>query len=265
MHFYTYDEWVSHNYYSQDTAQLHKGYTRIFDLSDEEYSDKEFLTIRSCWRNPIFISDFTGSPIVKPKMPEIDMDIGCLYKLKGNTNSDRSKRGCLQYIGDNLGHITSSPYIGTNMWSGYYDKFTRLEKEVFTVNLNYYDEFEKILIFQSIYSGAISFQEAGSSLEFWLSDTYPGQLGYDYMRYNCKISTDIHSDDSLMVVGAMLTFDQVSSRKYVTIEAICEPVYGHVDMDNKYDWNLLWSTFKPEEGAAYLESSIMHQEKYSYT
>ncbi len=264
MHFYTYDEWVSHDYYTQDNSVIYKGHSAVYDLSSN--SSKTYLTVRSCWRDPKFVSDYQGVPEVVPKLEPIDLGVGCLYKLQGNTNEDRSLRGCIQRLGNQLGRTYSSPYIeiapsrvGTSYYDIYEDKYEGLNKEILTIYVGSSATFEKILIFQGIYSGAIAFQDAQSSLEFYFSNRYNNQLGYNYQKYDYKINTCINSNDSLMVVGAMLTLDTVGSNRYLLIDSICEPVYGHVDMDNQYDWNLLWETYQPSAGAQYMESSIMHQ------
>ena len=258
MHMYTYDEWVAHNYYLEDSSVIYPGNIRVFDCTSNP--TKKYLTIRSCWRNPKFISSQPGSVLIKPKMPDIDLDIGCLYKLTGNTTSDRSRRGCIQEIKHQWGSLTSEPYIATSFLSYDYDIYTGLHKDLMSINLNHYEEFEEILVFQSIYSGAISFQEANSSLEFYFSDKHHGQSGYDNKTSDFKINTCIHSDDTLMIVGASISFDQTTDRHYVTIQSICEPVYGHVDMDNKYNWNLLWETYKTSNPRVLIDS-IMHYDK----
>lgn len=257
MHMYTYDEWVAHNYYLEDSSSIFPGNIRIFDFSSNP--SKKYLTIRSCWRDPKFISSSPGSVIIQPTPQEIDLDVGCLYKLTGDTASSRSRRGCVQELGNQWGSITEEPYISTDLVSYTYDPYTRLHKKILIVNLNYYSSFEEILIFQSIYSGAISFQEANSSLEFYFSNKYPSDSGYNYNVYDYKINTGIYSNDTLMVVGALVSFDQTADRHYVTIQSICEPVYGHVDMDNTFNWNLLWKNYIPS--TEILPSSVMHYKK----
>ena len=260
MHFYTYDEWVSNDYYSEDTATIYKGHTVIYDVTDNP--NKQFLTIRSCWRDPEFRSTYPGIPIIHPELEKIDLDIGCLYKLTDDTSSSLSSRGCIQELNNEVGRsVHQAPYIQLTYKRYYYDAFEGVNKEVLTLNLDPNSKFDKVLIFQSVYSGAISFQEARSSLEFYFSDKYPAYPSYNFQKYDYRINTCIHSDDSLMVVGAMLTFDHVGGNDYILIESICEPVYGHVDMDNQYDWNLLWKTYKPNPDAEILRSSIMHQAK----
>ena len=122
MHFYTYDEWVSNDYYSIDSGQLYKGDTAIFDLSDPANQDKRYLTVRSCWNDPRFKSSIVGSPVINPTMPEIDLEIGCLYKLTGNKPSTRSLRGVIQQIS---GHVYTEvfeyPYIALTENGYYYD------------------------------------------------------------------------------------------------------------------------------------------------
>ena len=125
MHFYTYDQWYSNTYYSQDNTEIAKGNTRIIDLST---IDGRYLNIRSCWKNPRFVPTLpkytnnpqfvrtlASSPIIYPKMSTIDCDIGCLYQLKyydESTSSEyRSNRGCIQPLDKQFGSFSSLPYI----------------------------------------------------------------------------------------------------------------------------------------------------------
>lgn len=259
MHFYTYDEWAAYDYYSTDTSTIYRGHTAIFDASED--SSKTYLTVRSCWKDPKFNSTYPGVPVIQPELEPIDLDIGCLYAIKEDGANHRATKGCIQYIPEyTLTHADAWPYLHLS-YRPYYNKIEGVHKKVLSINIHDYAAFDKILIFQSIYSGAISFQEARSSLEFYFSNKWERTVGYDYNQYDYRINTCINSDASIMVVGAMITFDYVGSRKYIIIDSICEPVYGHVDMSAKYNWDLLWKTFTPSKDSKILESSIMHRSK----
>lgn len=268
MHFYTYDEWLADSYYTKDSTVLLKNETKVYDLSDPP---GRYLTIRSCWSNISYISNTIDSSLMALTPYHIDCDIGCLWKLTGEYYSGR--KGCIQEIDDMIGNIAETPWIEINdraersQKSGivqvYYDNFNDQYKKILTIDLNYQRQMSSILIFQSIYSGAISFQDATTNLEFFFSDYYGGNSNYDYQTYDFKINTEIYCNDSLMVVGALLTFDHNSYGDYLIIESLCQPVYGHVDMDMRYNWGLRWNCFKPPAGAALMPESLMHYTKHA--
>lgn len=274
MHFYTYDEWVSNSYYSVDTREITPSRTQMYDLT--ENTDKDYLIVRSCWRNPEFVSSYSQSPSIVPTMSTIDCDIGCLYQLRDPTDSSidkysnegkilyRSRRGVIQEIGNSNGSFSSIPYIVRNSVIRF-DDFTQQNKKSVCINIGAHrrsNVFDRILIFQSVYSGAISFEEMNSNLEFYFSDSNDNSS--TYKKFDYKINTNMNSSDSLMIVGALLTFDNFGTdqlRSYLTIESVCKFVYGHVDMDNEYEVNNLWSCFQHPASSRPLESSIMHYTK----
>lgn len=288
MHFYTYDEWVANATYSKDDKDISVGESRAYKLYDAHLGSedvvKTYLKIRSCWRNPVFISTYSKSiPIIKPTTPEIDCDLGCLYEYEftNSRTTTEIRKGCIQNLNDMLGTSTNrmryEPYINLQ-YEEEFNNFTQQLQEVMTVNLRNqlrdqvkdndypypYHVFNRILVFQSIYSGSISYQEMNGSLEFYFTDDVNDN---NIKTYDCRISTDLNSSDSLMLAAAMLRFDRLYevvdgnrrlSAVYLNIENLSRFVYGHVDMDHKFDWNLRWETFQPPENAEILDSSIMH-------
>lgn len=275
MHFYTFDDWKSNSYYSKDNKEISKGTSRVIELTQEYVTRNPLLSIRSCFCQPTFVSTYSGTPSIIPKMPTIDLDVGCLYKLKDGTT------GSIQYLEDHTGNRGQSPFIELDPSEEYYDDYTDLYKEILTIDLfrHWYSQvnYDKILIFQSIYSGAISFQESNCSLEIfpcnqysWRYNITTGEIEhnseYDYKSYEYKINTNMYSDTSLMIASALITFDTFSSdgvtKKYMTIDSICDFAYGQSDLASRYGWNsMLWKGFIPPSSAEYLESSIMHYTK----
>lgn len=263
MHFYTYDEWVANNYYSKDNKEIIKNQSQTYSVTDT------YLTIRSCWRNPKFISTYSTTSQVGPTLDKIDCDLGCLYELETKDNNNQYIQGCIQflkpYASNSLGDLDTPPFIKFYDNEEYFDSFSGLNKEILAINLDnvFYDStpiIRRMLIFQSIYSGSISFETTNSSLEFSFSSVEPYSVNYDYTSYNSKIYTNMHSNDSLMIVGCELTFLNVDSELYVTIQNICDFVYGHVDMADRFNYRtLLWETYQPSNNI--LESSIMHYHK----
>lgn len=278
MHFYTYDEWLANSYYSIDSSEISKGSTQIYQLKDHDY----YLHIRSCWKDPKFVSTMGSDASVTPELSKIDLDVGCLYKMKPTSEPEtqeeyRKNRGCIQELGGNFGdprdtYVNTFPYIkilGAYVGSDvepivYEDKFSGQHKTVMVVNLRQFSKFEKILVFQSIYSGAVSFEEANSSLELLFTNlsTVPNTIysgGPSVQDYNYLIKTNLYSGDSLMLAALLLSFSSVGSKNFLTIQNLSQFVYGHNDMSNQFDWTVLWKCFEPQ--GPWMESSIMHQEK----
>lgn len=265
MHFYTYDEWYNNAYYSKDNTEIPTGNTRIVPLAD---ISEKYLTIRSCYKNPEFISTYTGTPSISVDLEPVDVDIGCLYLKNGSYSTKsqyRALRGCVQVLGNNFGSTYTDPYIAIYNTGGSahaeYVEFSQTYKEVLSIDLTHITEYSKILIFQSIYSGAIEFQDARTSLEFAFSDYLPGSSSYNWVDYTYKISTKMYSADSLMIAGAMITVDSVADSPYLIIDCLNQFVYGHVDMDETYDYGILWKAFEPSRSSVPLESSLIHYTK----
>ncbi len=267
MHFYTYDEWSANAYYSIDAREIPVGGHVILDLDSLNSDEQPYLNIHSCWRTPVFNSTYSsGTPVILPEISPIDCDIGCLYRFKNG------RKGCIQSLNaadaDSsgiLGSITSYPFIQIVV-DKYHDAFNQVDTKLLSVNLDYFSEIDQILIFQSVYSGAISFQEMSSFLEFRFKNSLSSAGNWIADEYKYKIQTNLHSDTSLMMVAALLTFSTSNTSddiniNYLTIENLSKFVYGHVDMDQQYDWNLLWKTFVPPSSSKILESSIMHYTK----
>lgn len=266
MYFYTYDEWLNNAYYAVDEDEIGVGRSKAYKLTSE---DRE-LVIRSSWSNPKFISTYTlGTPSIVPTMNKIDCDLGCLYQLKPDPESPisekleyRNNRGVVQWLdsstGSPSGNINYPPYITLDKSKNTYDESTGRYSEYMKINLQYHSKFERILIFQSIYSGAISFEEAQTKLEFEVSTSDSTSTAF-------SISTNMYSSTSLMIACALITFDTIGQNKYLIVDNISKFVYGHVDMDQEYNWGVLWKTFVPPYNSAILESSIMHFTKTGVT
>lgn len=278
MHFYTYDDWIAHAYSTVDARTIIKGQTKVIDLSDEiSVHSGQYATLNiSSGYNPInsVKSTYAGRPSLTFSSSNIDCDLGCLYKLKDSTSvpegNKYGKKGCIQVLGNSIGSndqfLDSFPYI--RLFQPGVDKYNDADvvnEETISIDLTQFSMFDKILVFQSIYSGAISFQEAETNLKFRFGSYLVTTSQEEQKDYQYIINTNLYSATSLMIVGALLTFEtsrQGNNTKYLlTIENISEFVYGHVDMDEKYDWNLLWKGFVPSKNAKVMPSSIMHYSK----
>lgn len=275
MHFYTYNDWVAHSYSTTNERDLSKGQTKIVDVTDRiGQADDQFkrinifsrytptVSVRSTDINPSF--DFYSS--------NVNCNLGCLYKVRGTYSGPNSSRygnsGCIQSLGDALG----SQYPSSYQWPYLFlidEKESHLYPELnggecLTINVEpgYFEMFEKILVFQSIYSGCISYEESQSSLEIQFGKI-PGELNWNPSRYDYRINTTLYSATSLMIVGALITFDVSGSgssqKRSIIIENISEFVYGHVDMAERFGWGKIrWKSYQPPKSAKVMPDSIMH-------
>lgn len=291
MHFYTYDEWVANAYYSVDQNEIIPGSSQTIDIT--EGTSHHYLLVRSCWQYPKFISTYSATNSgIMPEVRPIDCDIGCLWESRATWAPDarptkeefRNSRGCIQELSNGAsakGDIHTSPYMQLITKSGttsgvlpyaYYDNFTQEYKKVLAIDLNACKQtIQRILVFQSLYSGAISFEEANSSIELWFTSTFdpsapPTSNQWGWRTYDHKLRTNLHCDTSIMIAAMMLTLDSFgsapSSRKdFLRIDNLSTFVYGHPDMDKSFNWNLLWETFEPPKTSTPLYDSIMHYTK----
>lgn len=263
MHFYTYDDWVANAYYSKDNKEIPIGQTAVYEMTSDT---PRYLSIRSCWKNPRFISTYPGIPSIVPTEQKIDLDLGCICKLKDGTYK------VYQYLGGDLGSVLDPPYIQLDDGEEKYDSFTDMNKEILNMNIKIdgiADIYDSAIIFQSVYSGAISFQQCDSCLEFFFTNV-PSTLdgveysNYDYISYDYKINTNLYSDTSLMIAAAKIEFDNTNTRKYIRIENLSKFVYGQEDLARTFGYgDIRWKSFQPPKGASPMPSSIMHYAKRS--
>ena len=135
-----------------------------------------------------------------------------------------------------------------------------------TSNKTFYDKFQRILIYQSIYSGAVAFQDMHSRLEFNIVELEDSDKD-PYENSVAKVITSLEKNDTWMIAAAMLTFENrtvntdqgTEIHPYLIIENVSQFVYGHVDMDHQFNWNMLWKNYQPQGNS--MPSSIMHFSK----
>ena len=273
MQFYTYNDWLMHAYSTTNEKEIIKGQSKIIDLTgrigDADDQVKR-LNIKSTFNPTVSVKSTAVNPVIDFASSNVDCNLGCLYKFKGDWSgpypSVYKNSGCIQVLNNALGSqwqdAYNYPYIrlilpDRSMWPAYF------KNELLTINIEkgYFELFDKFLIFQSIYSGCISYQEAVTGLEFHF-DKMPGEVGWNYNSYDYQINTNLYSATSLMIVGALITFNTSGSgsdkRYLVTIQNVSKFVYGHVDMCEQFGWNILWKSFQPSKDAKYMPDSIMH-------
>lgn len=275
MHFYTYDDWVAHAYSTKNDKEIFKGQTKIIDVTDRIGwgSDKvSHLNITSRFNPTISVKSTAINPTFNFYSSDVDCDLGCLYKFRGTWDGPYESRyknsGCIQILDDSYGSpwpdAMEYPYIHLTTCKD--SGWSHLTDEILTIEIEpgYFDILDKVLIFQSIYSGCIEFSACQTSLEFQLGKTL-GTSGQDFNRYDYIMNTNLYSATSQMIVGALITFDtsgEGQDKRYnLIIENISEFVYGHVDMAQKFGWKNLWKCFQPSKNSKAMPSSIMHYSK----
>lgn len=277
MHFYTYDDWIAHAYSTTDQKDLSKGQTKVIDVTGKlGKGDDQFRRINIFSRHTpvVSVKSDDTNPSFDFYSSTVNCDLGCLYKIKDKykqpTPSKYNNLGCIQPLDNAFG----SEYPDASQWP-YIFLIDKEESKLYpnlkgaqclTINVeNSFEKLEKILVFQSIYSGCISYPEAQSSLEIQFGEV-PGTINWNPDKYDYKINTNLYSATSLMIVGALITFDisgQQPNQQYnLIIQNISEFVYGHVDMAERFGWNKpLWRCFVPPKDAKVMKDSIMHYSK----
>lgn len=257
MRLYTYDEWISGTYTISNDKEILQGQTRMVDLTSKLFSgSRRELRVDSVFRSKGTTLS-AGSNSFVFQSYDIDCDIGCLYLYdRTYEENNYAYRDCIQCLNNRVGYLNQYPYI-------YLDEDTdQPNTSSLRIDLGGFRDFKKILIFQSIYSGAITFKEASTQLrfKFIFNDDDASESEYDYV-----INTNLYNTTSQMIVGAILTFETygkgINGRYKLNIQNISEFVYGHVDMNEKFNWGLLWRCFQPPKNADAMPSSIMHYAK----
>lgn len=278
MKFYTYDDWIANAYSTKTDKELVKGQSTVVDLTGKlgwEPEKISRLNITSIY-NPVYTVKSTAiNPVIDFPVSTIDCGLGCLYKFtngySGPYESKYGNSGCVQTLDDSLGSpwhdAIGWPYMHIVRASDNAKWHNTLRGDILTINIedHYFGLLDKILVFQSIYSGCITYQEAASSLEIKLGKM-PGHINWKPDEYDYVVNTTLYDATSLMIVGVLFTFESEgygSSRNHrLRIENISEFVYGHVDMAQRFGWNRpLWKTFTPPANAKVMPSSIMHYSK----
>lgn len=153
-----------------------------------------------------------------PAPQAVDLDLGCLYKLK-----DGSK-GVVQALGKCFGSLSSPPYISLDGD----DRTGDIAKgETLRVNGHKVSEIDKILVFTFIYEGVTNWKSADGVVTL----KCPGSP-------ELIIKMDEYSTNKRMCALALLEND---GNKTFTVEKLIRFFNGHSDMDKAFGWGMRWT------------------------
>ncbi|MDR3354261.1 MAG: TerD family protein [Synergistaceae bacterium] len=149
---------------------------------------------------------------------KIDLDLGCLYEMKGG------EKGSVQALGNNFGDLNNLPYIALDG-----DDRTGASEsgENLRVNGKMISKIKRILVYTFIYSGAANWKDADGVVTL----KYPG--GSDII-----VRMDEYGSSDNMCAIALL--ENVSET--FSVEKIVRFFRGHRAMDEAFGWGLRWVT-----------------------
>ena len=147
----------------------------------------------------------------------IDLDLGCLYELKGGGS------GCVQALGKVFGSLDRAPYVALDG-----DDRTGAAEggENLRVNGAMIAKIKRILVYTFIYEGAANWREADGVVTV----KYPG--GEDIV-----VRMDEYGSSQTMCAIAL--FENVNDETF-SVEKIVRFYEGHREMDRDFGWGLNW-------------------------
>lgn len=212
-------------YISQsDSDQAHSflsspGEVAVIDPPAAGFPD---FVIGVAWDN-VVVEQETGllHRIFKKKILKagVDLDLGCLYKLKNGL------RGGMQAFGREHGALREEPYIALSGDERRGDKDG--PDEVLTVNGARWDEIEEILIYIYIYGGV----DDWASVRPQIQVRVPGQP---------PMVVTLSTRHSEMEVCAIAGLENV--RGGIKLTSYLEYFPGHAEMDRAFGFGLSWES-----------------------
>jgi tellurite resistance protein TerA len=147
----------------------------------------------------------------------IDLDLGCLYELRGG------KKGAVQALGNSFGSLQSAPWIQL-------DKDDRsgnvTEGENLFISSEHQQDIERMIVFAFIYEGVASWSQAAAVATIHQPDGPP-----------ITINLNEHADGQKMCGIALLK--NVGGQMQLSREVqYCK---GHRDLDAMYGWGMSWT------------------------
>jgi tellurite resistance protein TerA len=149
----------------------------------------------------------------------VDLDLGCLYKLKNGLC------GGMQAFGDSLGAFDTEPFIAL---SGDERKGDRAgPDETILVNGAHWDDIEKILLYVYIYEGARNW----SSVKPQIQVRVPGEQ---------PMIVTLNAQKESMRVCAVGGLENV--RGGIKLTSFLEYFPGHAEMDRAFGYGVEWES-----------------------
>lgn len=153
----------------------------------------------------------------------VDMDIGCLYRLKDGT------RGGIQAFGETHGAFDAPPYLFLDGDERTGDKDGR--DEVIYLNGSHWDKIDKVLIYTYIYKGAESFSDVKPQVQLLVPNEKP-------------VVVTLNARRAEMDLCAVATIENV--RGGIRLTTHLEYYPGHAEMDRAFGFGLEWEQGKKD-------------------
>lgn len=147
---------------------------------------------------------------------KIDLDLGCLFKLRDG------RGGAVQALGDTFGSLQQPPYI---QLMGDDRSGASAEGEFLHINGQQWNELDRVLLFAMIYEGAPNWAETDAVVTLKAPD-----------QPTLEIRLDSHRNDQRMCALAMLE-NQGGNLK---VTKLVEYYLDHRYMDQAYGFGLRW-------------------------
>ena len=153
----------------------------------------------------------------------VDLDLGCLYRLKNGV------RGGMQAFGAEHGAYDKSPYIALSGDERKGDK-EGIDENI-TINGQHWDEIEKILLYVYIYDGAPNWQTVRPQIQMRVPDHAPMVVTLNARKKNM----------SLCAVAGLENI-----RGGIKLSSYLEYFPGHAEMDRAFGYGLSWEAGKKD-------------------
>jgi tellurite resistance protein TerA len=159
--------------------------------------------------------------IIKKKVLKagVDLDLGCLYKLKNGL------RGGMQAFGNEHGALNEEPYISLSGDERRGDK--KGYDETISVNGAHWADIEKILIYVYIYGGADDWAEVRPQVQVRVPGEQP-------------MVVTLNAGRRAMDVCAVAGIENV--RGGIKLSTYLEYFPGHAEMDRAFGFGLSWES-----------------------
>lgn len=147
----------------------------------------------------------------------IDLDLGCLFELRGG------EKGAIQALGNSFGAFDRPPFI---YHCGDDRTGARAEGENLRINGNKVSELKRILVYAFIYEGIARWSQADAVVTIKQVESS-----------DIVVQLDEHRDGVIMC--AIARFENVGNA--FSVQRSVQYFEGHEPMDRAFGWGLRWA------------------------
>jgi len=144
---------------------------------------------------------------------DLDLDLGCMYRLKNG------QQGVIQALGNSFGSLINSPYISLDG-----DDRSGENANGETLRFSKIEELELAVIFAFIYEGAVNWKEAKG-------------VATIKQPNNPDIIINLNDDSSKTMVGIAILLNENNNLR---IEKLEKYYRSHKELDNDFGFGFRW-------------------------